>query len=300
MESQIQPVSENTYSIYDLYFELLDSERTLHPQILVSRRGAILQDIEPLRKYGELEAIQWRKFEKNSRGRPEVVQENVMVDLWDLYAYSRVHEILTLPFQPGTFVDSFLHKYWEGPNISLEKQHEFWLGLGLTPIDSPVFHPFYHEIVEVEQSDDPEERISLVQEIWRGYMLGYMMLCRAGVKVRGGTNHIVKSIAENSVMYWAFWRRNRPYKDLSHGWGHNSQWRTDFRRDYRDNDTFYYNVDATENVLLPFVYKGPNLNRDMLKPEERVELLLNRCFIRTNKVDDRLLWLYDDGYTEQR
>ena len=35
-----------------------------------------------------------------------------------------------------------------------------------------------------------------------------------------------------------------PASDLSHGWGHNSQWRTDFRRDYEESAELHYNVDG--------------------------------------------------------
>jgi len=114
-------------------------------------------------------------------------------------------------------------------------------------------------------------------------MIGCMMFCRAGVTVRGGTHFIEKNIAETSKIYFTFRRNNRPYEDLSHGWGHNSQWRTDFRRDYVTDSEFYYNVD--NNVELVF-------------PDQRIELLTNRCLIRSiNPTCDPDEYSYPYKYT---
>jgi hypothetical protein len=160
------------------------------------------------------------------------------------------------------------------------------------------FHPFYHEIVAVEQASDPDEPLSLVAEVWPGFMLGSLMICRAGVRVRGGTAHVVKEIAEHPTLYWTYWRRNRPHADLSHGWGSNSQWGTRFRRDYVDGTVFYYNVDGRLDAALPDVTTRPTPNREELEPEERIELLTHRCFIRTSTAHSGR-WPYDDTYVER-
>jgi hypothetical protein len=81
---------------------------------------------------------------------------------------------------------------------------------------------------------------------------------------------------------------------LSMGWGSNSQWRTAFRRDYRQGDLFLYNVDGRASLDAGASHED---DRDGLTFEERVELCRNRCILRTRK-DDSDLWPYDDSYQE--
>jgi hypothetical protein len=66
--------------------------------------------------------------------------------------------------------------------------------------------------------------------------------------------------------------RDRPCQDLSTGWGSNSQWGTDFRRDYVDGDLLRYNVDAKPDRFAPKA-------RDD-------ELLRHRCSVRAPALDD--------------
>jgi hypothetical protein len=62
--------------------------------------------------------------------------------------------------------------------------------------------------------------------------------------MRGGAHHLDPVHAATSTLHWAWARRHRPVEDLSHGWGSNSQWDTDFRRDYLLPDQLLCNVDA--------------------------------------------------------
>lgn len=111
-----------------------------------------------------------------------------------------------------------------------------------------------------------------------------MMFCRAGVRIRGGERYVRKDLAEHSRLYWAFVHYNRHAVDSSHGWGHNSQWSTNFRRDYVDNDAYYYNVDGGRDIHAETieVSSEPNeMSNPLLTLPMRIELLTNRCFIRT-------------------
>jgi hypothetical protein len=152
----------------------------------------------------------------------------------------------------------------------------FFTALSLERIDHPHFHPFYHEIVTVDvgRTGTP---VTVAEEIWPGFMLGQLLFCRAGVRVQAGTDTMLKDVAESSTLYWAYRRKNRPYQDLSHGWGSNSQWRTEFRRDYTDGQSYIYNTDGILDARLP---DRPERWRDDLSPNERIELLVNRCFVR--------------------
>jgi hypothetical protein len=206
-----------------------------------------------------------------------------------LYALSRVSDLLLVPFEPirsellgGTEFDQ---PWVPGAMVRAEQRLAWWQALGMTPIpETQPFHPFYHEIVSVEHADNPSEPIHVTQTLWSGFLLGQLLFARAGVAVRGGRDHIVKEIAETSRLYWTYWRNNRRAVDLSHGWGHNSQWNTDFRRDYVTDQGYHYNVD--EQIDIDDESTGapgePNRTGDPhLTLPMRIELLTHRCFIRT-------------------
>ena len=72
------------------------------------------------------------------------------------------------------------------------------------------------------------------------------------------------------------------------GWGGNSQWRTNYRRDYLFNDRFEYNVDAKERP-----------DDDDLAPDQRLELVRHRCFVGSEDPHEDL-WPYDIRHTEPR
>lgn len=102
---------------------------------------------------------------------------------------------------------------------------------------------------------------------------------------------MVNDIAERSKLYWTFRRKDRPCADQSHGWGHNSQWRTQLRRDYQSVPGFHYNIDAEESL------NAATGTVDGIGVVAMVELVRNRCVIRT-AVDDADLYPYRYSYTE--
>jgi hypothetical protein len=218
--------------------------------------------------------------------RAEPIPPAAVEDLWRLYALSRVNETLLLGFQHGRADGSD----WPGPEISLDDYRSFAESLGLTTTEPAAFSPFYHEVVEAEEARDEDQPLRLASVFWPCLLLGDMVFSRAGVRVSGGRQFIRKDVAESSSLYWAFRRKNRPHEDLSQGWGSNSQWRTCFRRDYRIGQDFHYNVDGKHDLSLP---EPAAEDRDDLTREERIELLTNRCFVRTTKPHADL-WPYDD------
>lgn len=231
------------------------------------------------------EAIQWLKEFASRSGEP--IPGATDGELWTLYALSRVNDTLLRSFQTGSADGN-----WPGQELSVDDYMRFVESLGMTVVDKSAFSPFFHEIVHVEEVEDADCPITLVSTLWPCAMLGSMLFSRGGVEVMGGRNHIKKDVAEKSTLYWAYRRKNRPYRDLSQGWGSNSQWGTTFRRDYRIAGHLYYNVDAR----LPRDYDVVLL-QDGLTKEERIELLTNRCLIKTEKRHDDL-WPYDDTYQD--
>ncbi len=298
-------------ALYHLLEEYQDrpEHASAYSDVLLPWQPYALEAMSVLRVYGESDARRW---DSDSPDPCNGGDRSYYSCREQLYALSRISDMLILPLQNAwdylhpplahwtpESVESYF-AWWRNvglpewaPSISLEERNAWLRSLGLEEFRHATFHPFYHEIVEVEQSPDPDEPISLLGIIWPGFMLGQMMFCRAGVRIRGGVHFVRKDLAEHSRLYWAFVRRNRPAVDSSHGWGHNSQWSTDFRRDYVDQDAYYYNVDGYIDVHDASVGEPGEPNRDEdphLTLPMCIELLTNRCFIRTPERS------YDEGF----
>ena len=121
---------------------------------------------------------------------------------------------------------------------------------------------------------------------WPGLMFGEMLFARSGVSVLCAPGTLNRQVAERSVLYFTHRREGRRTYDLSMGWGGNSQWGTDFRRDYAEADAYHFNVDASypldegyESYLLDWQRR----DLDDLTLEERKELLIHRCFVTCAK-----------------
>ncbi|MFD0855883.1 hypothetical protein ACFQ07_26815 [Actinomadura adrarensis] len=201
------------------------------------------------------------------------------------YALSRLNDVLLLGFQPSLPAGADqpwaheLHLDRPWPAVTVDQYLETFAGLGATPIGARGFDPFFHEIVAVEQAADPDAPIEIIDTLWPGLMLGEMLLSRAGVRVRAGIRHAEAGVADESLLSEVFLRRYRDTQDQSLGWGHNSQWKTDFRRDYLTGEAYHFNVDADHDVDSAPI--EPTDQRALLTAEERRDLLRHRCFVRT-------------------
>lgn len=293
-------------TIRGLWESLLDEKNE-------SRANDMLQSW--LKESPEVKA--WLIEFKSRAGNP--YPEVKLEDLWTLYALSRISDICTLRFQPrikpAISEKNRWENKWEGVDITLEQYAQFFESLGFEVVERTTFHPFYHEIMSVEQSDHDDAPIEITETKWPCLMLGNMVFSRAGVAVRGGRNHIRKDVCEASKLYWAYWRKYKPYNDPSHGWGNNSQWCTEFRRDYHVNGFYFYNVDAEDIVtrekvdlsegVVAYDWQWNEATNDeervALSDEirlTRIELLKNRCFIRTEVHSKYDQYPYQDFYQE--
>jgi hypothetical protein len=293
------PSFRGLFHLLEEYQERADHQH-MYQDVLLPWQTQALEAVSVLQVYGNSEA------RNGPRDQPDPCNSgdnSYYSCLEHLYAFSRISDLLLLPQQRvwdyihpplphWTPESAAQHKSWMRgvgipewtPSISLEERNAWLCSLGLTKFEQPTFHPFYHEIVEVEQALDLEEPISLLEILWPGFLLGQMLFCRAGVRIRAGEQVAHKDLAEHSRLYWAFVRNNRPADGASHGWGHNSQWSTRFRRDYVDDKAYYYNVDGDIDIHdegtgapgEPNRHGDPHLTLPM-----RIELLTHRCFVRT-------------------
>jgi len=235
-------------------------------------------------------------------GRPESHTRVVGRDeslLEGLYALSRLVDILIAPHQPVNDDPALLswtspgQQWWRGPLPSDTAWATFCTAIRATQIAEDSFHPFFHEIIAVIPAEDPDEPPTLVGQAWSGALVGGLVLARAGIIVRAGTHQLHPDVAARSCLYWAWWRRNRIARDLSHGWGHNSQWGTDFRRDYVVGNELHYNVDH----MTPPVDNPADQDTD-LTPQDRRELVRYRHSLTTDLGTER--WPYYDSLVEPR
>lgn len=251
--------------------------RQLHDDLLGYEGDAPYPDL--LRPWLQANDGERRWLEAIGRRTGSPVPAATPEELCRLYALSRIVELLNLSFAPRSATNT-RNLVPVGP----DEYAAFMEGLGLERIGRPDFHPFHHEIVAVDEAADEDARPSVAETYWPGWMLGPLLIGRAGCRVAAGRRHVRREIAEQSTLYWAYARNNRPTADLSNGWGGNSQWRTPFRRDYALDGALRYNVDARV---------GPQgIMESKLDAAERAELLRHRCFVACAKPgDDR--WPYD-------
>ncbi|GKQ40491.1 hypothetical protein [Streptomyces sp. A012304] len=204
--------------------------------------------------------------------------------LWELYALSRVSDVLLLSFQPAAEATGAewwahrLHPPDRWPRVTTGEYLGLFTGLGMTPFEeTTAFDPFLHEIVEVEQAEDPDEPVRITEVVWPGLWWGAVLFQRAGVRVRAGARHAERGVADRSPLYWTFLRRHRPTVDESMGWGHNSQWATDFRVDLRTATGDHANACATSDIDDP----EEGSHEALLTRAERRDLVRHRCLVRT-------------------
>ncbi|MFJ5229843.1 hypothetical protein ACIQBJ_08040 [Kitasatospora sp. NPDC088391] len=220
---------------------------------------------------------------------------------FELYALSRVADVLALEFQPP---------YGDGPvldgvrmEVAPAERSAFFVRLGMTEVGAAGgFDPFLHEIAELVPAEDPDAPIELLDVLWPGLTFGELLFVRAGVRVRAGARVAEPGWADGSPMYWAHRRRGRRPVDLSHGWGSHSQWRTSHRMDFRTADGDRWNVVRDSERL-----SEHRAGDGRLTAAEAGELLRHRCLLRRpagcpDLVPDSQeaadFWLFDSSLPE--
>jgi hypothetical protein len=213
-------------------------------------------------------------------------------DKWELYALSKVLDVLTLRLQ----VDNKVGGEWPGPELSLSEYIDFNELLGLSTGMPKTFHPSDCEIVEAQPGDDD---FRVTKHFFPSSRLDNLIIKRAGVGITLSAQQYDLSIANSAVLYWASWRKNRKRKDLSDGWGSNSRWRTDARLDFEAEDRVIYNVGGELNLNSVTAELISELAKWDLTVEDAIELTKFRHFVKSTK-DDSDLFPYYFRYEEKK
>lgn len=207
---------------------------------------------------------------------------NLPVEIsWDLYALSRVLDILTFRFQyaAGEEIAS------SDPKITLKEFISFAEAIGLTVKHVQEYHPFYCEIVRAE-CDEPS--FKLLETRFPALMLNHLMIKRAGVIIALHPSEYCIDLVNNATIYWSYWRNCRPSQDQSRGWGSNSQWRTSFRFDVERENGFLYNTQGKFDVGTVNEEAQEELRHYDLSFSEAREITKYRHFITSTKKDNDL------------
>ncbi len=204
------------------------------------------------------------------------------VDLCKLYSLGRINELLLLSFQKTDYKDYGIAK------ITKSQYIEFFTALNMNAFTIDNYSPFHHEIHEIKESAKIDE-IKIDEHLSPTLMIGNLLFSRGIVNLRTPIDTFEKDLCEKSKIYWSYIRSNRESEDLSHGWGHNSQWRTQFRLDIESDDTYVYNLRGSED-LSNKKWKQEVINLDLLRYRHMV-----------NKgIENEDIWIYDSKYVEQR
>src|SRR5262249_25979293 len=202
------PFNKETPWFRELYFNLLTYEgsQPFH-KVIRPWQSKAEEAIRALGAYMQM----------NSPTNPYEVKNE---DLWQWYALSRVNDCLLMSFQtrPDFYqAPSRENKYWlnttnneahkrliNQPDNRIEREEylRFFTSLGFTLFAEAPYNPFYHEIVEVEETPGLSEPIVVDHVYWPGLMFGEMLFSRAGVRVHSSPGELDKETAENSVLYF--------------------------------------------------------------------------------------------------
>jgi hypothetical protein len=214
-------------------------------------------------------------------------------DSWNLYSLSRILDVLTLHFQPDKKADG---SNWSGINITINEYVVFVKLLGLEIIFPTIYRPFDCEILE---SVENKNNFEIIECLFPTIMLKNLLIKRGGVIVSNNSNDYNLNLINNAKIFWAYRRKNRKYEDLSHGWGSNSQWRTEFRLDIETEDEIIYNIQGEDDLNNLSNKTQDELRGQKLEINEAIELLINRQFIKCTK-DDNDVFPYDFKYRENK
>jgi hypothetical protein len=131
--------------------------RTLD-DILQYRRHTLFSDVlNPWIEKAQLALTDLDRFRTCSPfDRTDEPAQNAM---WNLYALSRVNDLLLASFQTGAAESKIAP-------VSLDEYEAFFSRIGFAVVEAGKFSPFHHEIVQIHQSNAHEEPIGVLGRLW--------------------------------------------------------------------------------------------------------------------------------------
>lgn len=177
-------------------------------------------------------------------------------ELYELYALSRVLDTVVLAFQakPQKPIYNANWKNFMFGRISLGQFESFLDRCGLEAFRTQSFYPGLHEIHAASPADTESTDFEIMQSFWPGVRFGELIILREAVGVRASPSTLDAEYAPTAPLLFSYQRAYREARDLSHGWGSNSQWSTSLVRNYRvpsatdSGFDFYYNVDGEHDL----------------------------------------------------
>lgn len=198
-------------------------------------------------------------------------------DNWELYAFSRVLDLLALSSKPDSDTEGFEE---EEPLLTTDEYIELVRSLGLDIGYPEKYDPFLCEIAIAIAGPLNFEIVGYQHPVIK---LKHLMIKRSPVAITLDPEAYDFNLVNNATLYWTFWRNDRKTTDLSEGWGHNAQWRTGFRLDIETEQSYIYNLNGIFDLNVPDPATREELKKQGLRLEDAIELVVNRQFIRCTK-----------------
>ncbi|REC53899.1 hypothetical protein DRF62_11660 [Chryseobacterium piscium] len=117
-------------------------------------------------------------------------------DIWELYALSRVLDILTLRFQQNNNADG---TDWQGPIVSCLEYIKFCKLIGLQVSTPSSFHDFDCEIIEAKSG---KINFQIDECFFPAIRLKNLIIKRAGLRVFLNDKNFDLNRVNNSKIYW--------------------------------------------------------------------------------------------------
>lgn len=190
-------------------------------------------------------------------------RDEIQAELDTLGGLSRLLDRLLLSFQPADTPGAPV------PPLTTDELTEWMLGLGFRIPERAFYHPFFHEVVEVDASPDATQQPVLQETLWPCFMLDRLLVLRAGVRVAAGAKALDPELTTRSPMHFTGARAQRETRPAP-----------SFRRDYLTPGAYVFNADGRHLIEPGMAPTGPMAEAGWLNPE-RIELLRYRCMVTT-------------------
>ena len=266
-----------TKSVTRMIEEAVDDTKTTSPKSVIAK---IAEKVSKISIASIKQYIDKCNGFKTHAELPSKLYEQLTLKLWDLFSLSVCSDHLLWRWQQGELTIAEYSRFFKE------------VGMQVSSIDQLHYHPFYHEIyyVDDETKLGEQEQIVIREQLYPMIMFGDLQFCRAGVIIYDHPS-IDKNQAENSEMYFVNRRDNRSCQDLSHGWGSNSRWRTDFVRNYETANEWKFNVDGKIDLFneQDYLQDCESYGGEVLITVESArELLVNRHFMHIKNIDSEI------------